>query len=91
MPKIPRSRKPVKAVAEVVGRNVGRTSKVVSDNKNTPEHQILEKLRKRYSDNRNVKNAIQIKQYMRGQFAYFGLKAPERRALDREVCIDYIV
>ncbi|XP_064603425.1 uncharacterized protein LOC135468892 isoform X2 [Liolophura sinensis] len=79
MPKVPRTRKPVKAVAEVV------TTKAVRDKKNTPEKQILENLRKRYGDNRNAKNAVQIKQYMRGQFAYFGLKAPERRALDKEV------
>jgi 3-methyladenine DNA glycosylase AlkD len=40
-----------------------------------------EKLRERFGQYANSGNAVQMKKYMRGQYEFFGIKTPERRAI----------
>jgi len=49
-------------------------------------HPYIKGLKKILHENRNDAVAIPMKQYMRNQFEYFGLKTPQRRAL----CISYM-
>ena len=41
-----------------------------------------------YKKNRKPQVAAGMKKYMRGQFEFYGLKAPERRAIDKLVNCD---
>lgn len=43
-----------------------------------------DKLKKKFEQNRNPGIAVQMEAYMRGKFKFYGLKAPERRALYSE-------
>ncbi|XP_078591828.1 uncharacterized protein LOC144870926 [Branchiostoma floridae x Branchiostoma japonicum] len=50
---------------------------------------IVNKLRKAYSKAADSAKAIQMKRYMRDQFEFYGLSAPERRAIDKQVLTDF--
>ncbi|XP_066282492.1 uncharacterized protein [Branchiostoma lanceolatum] len=49
---------------------------------------IVSKLRRAYSKAADGEKAIQMKRYMRDQFEFYGLSAPQRRAIDKQVLGD---
>jgi 3-methyladenine DNA glycosylase AlkD len=46
-----------------------------------PDLTYLEPLLRQYEDNRDAARAIQMKKYMKGQFDFFGMGTPARRAM----------
>ncbi|XP_065185615.1 uncharacterized protein LOC135816151 [Sycon ciliatum] len=48
-------------------------------------NKTLNEIRKAYEENSNLAYAASIKQYMRNQFEFYGLKAPVRRRLDAQI------
>lgn len=50
------------------------------------ENELLHKLEKIYTENKNREYAEKMKKYMRGQFEYYGINAPLRRSLGKKVC-----
>lgn len=51
-----------------------------------PYHKLICELQKEYKRNGNAQYAVAAKSYMRNQFECYGIKAPERRAIDKKVC-----
>ena len=49
----------------------------------------INNFRQEYEAVSNEKDAEQMKKYMRGQFAYFGLKSPIRRDIDKRVSLKH--
>ncbi len=52
-------------------------------------HEYLIPLSQAFEKNRNEQFAFQMKKYMKGQFEYFGIKSPERKALKKEFLDQY--
>lgn len=48
-----------------------------------PVHGFIEQIIHVFEDNRNQEQAVQMKRYMRDQFAFLGIKAPLRRKLSK--------
>ena len=46
-------------------------------------------MKKQYKKIGSAAKAKAMKSYMRGQFHYFGIQAPERRAVDKDVTVFY--
>jgi hypothetical protein len=46
---------------------------------------IIADLVREYSGAQNKKNAADMAKYMRNKFEFFGIKTPERRAIDKKV------
>ncbi|OWF37592.1 uncharacterized protein LOC110467243 [Mizuhopecten yessoensis] len=50
---------------------------------------LISSLETSFTANQNSKNAAQMKQYMRGQFEFYGIKAPELKGIVKEVLGTY--
>ena len=46
-------------------------------------------LKQAFVKGQNPEIAVQMKKYMRGQYAYFGIKAPQRTAITRKFLSEY--
>lgn len=54
---------------------------------NSKVSSYFESIHKAYSDNANEANAPAMRKYMKDKFAYFGIKKPFRRAIDKNIFI----
>lgn len=51
--------------------------------------QMLKSVNDEYDKHANKTDAVSMKKYMRGQFEFFGIRAPERRAIDSQVSFSH--
>ena len=50
----------------------------------SPAQALVQKVEKCFRENANTADAEAMKKYMRGQFEFFGLKSPQRKALGKD-------
>lgn len=69
-------------------KQLGKTSlKLWTSNKSHSKKpkELLKLLHNLYKKNENVEYGKQMSKYMRNQFDFYGIKAPERRKLEKQV------
>ncbi|XP_019642393.1 PREDICTED: uncharacterized protein LOC109483750 [Branchiostoma belcheri] len=92
MPKVKKSRRKSEALCQMASVRMTSGSQAPSRTagKSTGNFSetIVNRLRQAYSKAADGAKAMQMKRYMRDQFEFYGLSAPERRAIDKQVLDD---